>query len=307
MPLSIAPTQVFWCEPTGRIRRYLRCYQGRGDNEGRQLGTPAVGDTPACQAKHGFCNAMIFLDEIEEELGEPHEGGRRYRVSYDPKRFPWDAFPTKCENCGQEMDKPERQVFTDDVFVVKTGPIAELEFVRREAPVGAMWHVTHYADIPDWCGRDGIALNVVTPGGEWHVDGPANNCTKPDDHVHRCWVRRGDPRTGYVHVDKDSTIQETCEAGAGSIWINKDGPRDWHGFLYRGYLIDADDHSRAVVDRLLDAPNPVAPAERVITPVQADMAKARRTVPRPSREALPVQPAVRAWRSNRPAPVKPSQ
>lgn len=303
MPLSIAPTKVFWCEATSRVRRYLRCYQSNGP-EKRQIGVPAVGDPPACAKEHGYCNAMRVLDEIDREFEPPNEEGKIWPKSYDPKLIPWEAFPLECEHCRQTMTAPERQVFVDEIYEVKTGLLTGFKFVRREAPIGAMWEIEWYRDIPDWCGRDGLALNVVTPGGEWHVDGRANNCTKPDDHVHRCWVRSGDPKTGYVHIDKDSTVQPTCEAGAGSIWINKDGPRDWHGFLHRGYLCNADD--RPSVDAIVDgrAPaNPVAPAERVLTPVRLDAARARaeavrrtpaRPTPAPKRGA-----AARRWRSNR--------
>lgn len=305
MALSIPPTKVFWCEPTGRIRRFLRCYQGRGDSAARQLGVPAVGDEPACTKPHGYCNAMTVLDEIEREFEPPNADGKVWAKGYSAKDFPWDSFPVVCEACRQEMPAPERQVFVDDIYEVKTGPRTGEKFLRREAPVGAMWEIEWYRDIPDWCGRDGMALNVVTPGGEWSPDGRANNCTKPDDKVHRCWVRRGDPKTGYCHVDKDATIQETCEAGAGSIWINKDGPRDWHGFLYRGFLIDADDHSMHDVNQMLDAPNPVAPAERVLKPHQIDTAGAVRQRERRAADisrSTPVQPSAAprgAWRSNR--------
>jgi hypothetical protein len=300
MALSISPCRVFWCEPSGRIRRYLRCYQstdGMRRGVGERADDPALKDPKVCA---GYCNAMRVLDEVDEEWTE-HEGvTHKYRKGYDAKDWPFDAFPTTCERCGREMEKPERQVFVDEIMVVKTGERAGQTFVRRELPVGAMFNIDYYNDIPDWCGRDGLALNVVTPGGEWHVDSRANNCTLPDDHEHRCWVRSGDPRTGYVHVDKDSKVQRTCQAGGGSIWINKDGPRDWHGFLHRGYLIDADDHSRGEVDRLLDAGNPVAPAERAISPVRADMAKARRKVPvRPTPAVASTAKTERRWRSNR--------
>lgn len=312
MALSIQPTPVFWCEPTGRIRRHLRCYQGRGESAARQLGVPAIGEPPACQKEHGYCNAMFLLDEIEEEFEPPNAEGNVWRKSYDAKHFPWEAFPVVCEDCGMVMTNPTRQVFTDEIYEIKTGPRAGERFARREAPVGAMWEITWYRDIPDWCGRDGMALNVVTPGGEWSPDSRANNCTRPDDKAHRCWVRRGDPKTGYCHVDKDATVQETCEAGGGSIWINKDGPRDWHGFLYRGFLIDADDHSRGKVDAMLEPviANPVAPAERVLKPYQIDTAGAVRRTERqsdrissPEKDASPpYTPPKPAWRSNRRPP-----
>lgn len=98
----------------------------------------------------------------------------------------------------------------------------------------------------DWAtGPDGIALMVRLPNRwEWHVDGPASNCTNPDwqpvdgqpnttrwrGRTHYCWVRHGDPRTGNVHVDKNG---KTCSAGAGSI-----AAPGYHGFLNHGYLTD---------------------------------------------------------------------
>lgn len=310
MALSIKPTRVFWCEPSGRVRRYLRCYQstdGMQRGVGERADDPTLKDLKLCA---GYCNAMRVLDEVDDELVErTRDDGSTYKVraSWSAKDWPFDSFPTVCERCGREMDKPERQISSTKIFVVKTGDRAGQVFVRRELPVGAMFTMEHYHDIPDWCGRDGLALNVVTPGGEWHVDSQANNCTLPDDKEHRCWVRSGDPRTGYVHVDKDSKVQRTCQAGAGSIWINKDGPRDWHGFLYRGFLIDADDHSRGIVDRIWDGSNPVAPAERVLPPTRADRpATVRPVVPPPVRRPMTHAEAVAkrratqgSWRSNR--------
>jgi hypothetical protein len=80
-----------------------------------------------------------------------------------------------------------------------------------------------------WRGSDGIALMVRCPNGsDWHVDGRASNCTLPDDRVHKCWVRHGDPRGCRVTVDKNGN---TCAAGGGSIIAG-----DYHGFLVDGVL-----------------------------------------------------------------------
>lgn len=278
-------------------RRYLRCYQSNDAKKGDYVGV-AVGernDAPRPKCATWCCDARRVLDEIEQEWTERERDGGgtfRYRSCYDAKNWPFDAFPTVCEECGKEMTNPTRQIFTDEIYVVKTRPMAGQTFVRRELPVGAMFDMDVYHDIPDWCGRDGMALFVVTPGGEWHVDSRANNCTLPDDHEHRCWVRSGDPKTGYCHVDKDSKVQRTCQAGAGSIWINKDGPRDWHGFLYRGFLIDADDHSRGVVDRFWDGSNPVSPAERVLPVARLDAPRPIDRRPTTSRKAMTFAEAV---------------
>lgn len=276
------PVQTFWCEPTGRIRRFLRCFQSYRTGE----------DAGPCA---GYCNARIPLDEVEIEY-DSREDGTKFQRGYSAKDWPWDAFKTACDKCGVEMPAPERQIFTDQIFVVKTGERAGQVFARREAPVGAIWEIEHYRDIPDWQGPDGMAINVVLPGGEWSPDGRANNCTKPGDTKHRCWVRHGDPRTGYVHVDKAGTAERpTCEAGAGSIWMN--APTGFHGFVHRGYVTDCNHGGREAVDRILDASNPIAPAERVTPAVVSDMRRFRNQHLRRG-VAVAAKP-VRRWASNR--------
>lgn len=88
-----------------------------------------------------------------------------------------------------------------------------------------MWDAWWYS----WKGADEKSLMVVTPDGwTWNIDGPASNCTMPDDREHRCWVRHGE--APEITVDKDGL---TCGAGAGSIQTPK-----WHGFLRNGYLVE---------------------------------------------------------------------
>lgn len=273
------PVQVFWCEPSGKVRRFFGCYE--------------VADT--CTGG-GYCQAQRLIDEVDAEW-EEHEDGKKYRKRYDEAAYPWDAFPRVCDRCGREFQNPTRQIFVDEIFVVKTGTRAGELFARKEAPVGAMWDIEYYRDIPEWCGRDGIALTVVVPGGEWHVDGRANNCTMPSDSVHRCWVRHGDPRQGYVHVDKDGTPEHpTCQAGAGSIWMRS--PDGWHGFLHRGYLVDCD--KKHVVDAMLEAATPrVLPAaQRVLKPHQVD---------RPPAPPPPLRPNRLVLRSNRGFQARPKR
>ncbi len=106
------------------------------------------------------------------------------------------------------------------------------EVGSSELPPGACFEMEHYREIPEWCGPDGIAICVVLPNGHhWHVDGPANNCTKPADKAHRCWCRHGDPRKGELHINKEGN---TCAAGAGSIQSGS-----YHGYLHHGYLVPA--------------------------------------------------------------------
>lgn len=106
-----------------------------------------------------------------------------------------------------------------------TGELVTLQ----EAPPGAMWDATWFNDDPAYTGADGISLVVRTPGGTWMVDSRCGNCGLPEDDVHKCWVRHGDPRLpGQIHVDKAGV---TCPAGAGSIQCGS-----YHGFLHHGVL-----------------------------------------------------------------------
>ena len=284
MTKLVTPVAVFWCEPTGTVQRSLRCFQ--------------FSDKHPC-AKGGYCNASRVLDVVPAEF-ETNEN-TRYFKRYDPADWPWDAFPTACERCGAEIPDPHRQIALEEIFVVKTGVHSGKEFPRRDLPVGAMFHQWLYEEFKDWCGWDGRALYVVTPDGEWGVDMQANNCTDRANKKHRCWVRHGDPTTGYLHVDKDGTPDRpTCAAGAGSIWMHQ--PDGWHGFAHRGFLVDCDleGDGRAAVDRMLERMRggfAVAPAERVLSPVRLDLLRVRRTTP--SHPVTPVGKAFGRWRSNR--------
>jgi hypothetical protein len=86
-------------------------------------------------------------------------------------------------------------------------------------------------------GSDGRSLMVMTPYGEWFMDGRCLVCTRRDDHNHRCWVREGSPEAGTLTVNKKG---DTCEAGAGSVGIRTspdDKDHSYHARLMRGHLI----------------------------------------------------------------------
>jgi len=101
------------------------------------------------------------------------------------------------------------------------------EVPSNELPPGAMYDAAYLHDLYPM--PDGICLMVVCPDGHhWLVDGPASNCTLPQDRAHRCWVRHGNPRCERVTVDKHGL---TCQAGAGSILTP-----NYHGFLQGGVL-----------------------------------------------------------------------
>jgi hypothetical protein len=54
------------------------------------------------------------------------------------------------------------------------------------------------------------------------IDGRASNCTMPNDNVHQCWTRQGEPP--LIQVGKQ--FGKTCGAGGGSIQTP-----GYHGFL----------------------------------------------------------------------------
>ena len=202
------PIKCFMLEEIGKIKRYLRHSHAFHANN------------VVCTAPYRYMNGMTFLDIIDHPV-KTYIGVQNVDVPFDDPRW-----VKKCD-CGH--------VFTmDDVSVIHveslykrsdTGEITTL----RDAPVGAMWDQWWMHEFKRFCGLDGLSFVVKCPpdGREWCIDSVANNCTKPTDFVHKCWVRHGVPPN--LTVDKDG---ETCAAGAGSILLPK-----WHGFLRNGYLV----------------------------------------------------------------------
>lgn len=109
------------------------------------------------------------------------------------------------------------------------------EMASEELPPGAMYDGEHLHEMYPM--SDGISLVVVLPNGyHWHVDSRANNCTLPDDEEHTCWVRRGDPRKGMCHVERQPG-DFTCSAGHNSIACFQPGTKHhYHGHLKMGVL-----------------------------------------------------------------------
>jgi hypothetical protein len=196
---------VFFIRPTKISRRYLRRYISSSDRR--------------CEkSPHGYHQAMVEIERAPPLLSE--DG---YESKPEVSEFKGDPrWPTCCEHCGHAFaDQDSWQVFTDLVHVRDdTGEECSL----RHAPVGPVWDAWWYGRKGD----DGRSLVCKTPGGDWHIDGRASNCTMKDDDVHRCWVRHGRPEDGTLHVDKNG---HTCAAGAGSIMAGS-----YHGFLHNGHL-----------------------------------------------------------------------
>lgn len=109
---------------------------------------------------------------------------------------------------------PEHEPFDDP------GPMRCLDVMNSDGTIARR----------GWHNCDSRHLICVLPDGvHWDIDSRANNCTKPEDVTHRCWVRIGRPELGEtVHISKDGN---TCSAGAGSIATGS-----YHGFLHHGFL-----------------------------------------------------------------------
>lgn len=220
--------QTFWLERTDQVAVALRRYS-HGDG--------------GFDCAHGYHSAMTHLG-LEPAAYDDRDGREtlalRPRVDHaDP------CWPTRCgQGCGALTypDHSPRRTDTSELRVLRSEDTPDAATSsptttsgrsgrsRSTAPAapGASWDAWW---MPYSRGADGTCLVVRCPGGhDWMVDSRASNCGSPDDDIHQCWVRHGDPRECRVTVDKNG---HTCSAGAGSI-----GTPNWHGFLRDGVLVE---------------------------------------------------------------------
>lgn len=225
--------KTFWAEPSGYVNVSLRRF-----TYGRDL----TCQKPVYTGAGHDASAVIHEQALECDWLEFDERGYYSVLGHADKND--ERWPKVCATCGEPFDyADEFQINADRLYA---GAPDDKLYTMRALPVGALYDATWLHGHMHGPGPDGIALMVVTPGGTWHVDGEANNCTRPQreqrvengkaqtyltERTHQCWVRHGDPRTGEVHVDKNGN---TCAAGAGSIMMER-----WHGFLHNGYLVSA--------------------------------------------------------------------
>lgn len=201
--------ECFWLEPTDRCAYALRRYASGSTCSGRfgyHNARVSLGETPALFKGEGWCRTVEIGPKVEDFIDDVR-------------------WPSKCEQCDYTfVDGDSRQVFFDLIYRrIDTGT----ELVIRDAPPGAMWDAWWMP--PQWRGPDGKSLIVICPdGSQWTIDGPAKNCTLPNDDEHRCWLRVGD--VPKVTVSKNGPPGwRTCGAGAGSIAV-----KGYHGFLVNG-------------------------------------------------------------------------
>lgn len=198
----------FMIEPAGTVRRWLRRYSPSQWDKAANRAIPVCGANP-------YHNAQVPIED--GVLLERRDAGGFLYHDTQPREWPRDdpRWPTHCDACGY--------VFTDaDVWQlhwhalyrrVATGEVVgHLHPSEGRVPPGAMWDTPWF--LPQWAGPDGRCLSVMTPGGEWCIDGPSSGGDR------RPWQRTGEP----------PTITATP-----SILI---GDR-YHGWLTNGVLRDA--------------------------------------------------------------------
>lgn len=211
--------QTFWLERTDQVAVGLRRYTHGGGGY---------------DCAHGHHHALVYTG-LEDATYEDRDGrqtlGLRPDVAHDDPRWPH----TCAQLCGYEFtDDDQWQDWQEQVY--RRTDTGDLRVLHQASPSpdapsaepGACWDAWW---MPFSRGVDGICLMVRCPDGhDWMVDSRASNCGSPDDNVHHCWVRHGNPRECRVTVDKNGA---TCSAGAGSI-----ATPNWHGFLRDGQLVE---------------------------------------------------------------------
>lgn len=154
-------TPCFLLTPTTKARLKLRRYKsGSGTCSGPSAyhnATTPFADVPAKLDEHGYLQSS-------DELAPPHD---------DPR------WPRKCEGCAYEFQPEDTWQLFQELLYVRSDTGEEVTL--REAPVGAMWDAFW---LP-WKGPDGRSLVVMTPAGEWTIDGPSEG----GGH----WTRTGEP------------------------------------------------------------------------------------------------------------------
>lgn len=190
------------------------------------MGWPCTWWEPTGRAM-GYAQASCPSDHITRvELGIRTLTDANSTLDWDD--VPW---PERCDDCGHVFDFDDGDWQGQSVTTRREWrqPATGELVVGNDLPAGALYDATWYHAMGRM-GEDGRALMCVLPNGHhWHIDSRASNCSMPDDDVHRCWCRHGDPtQPQTMTVDKACN---TCQAGAGSIQSG-----DWHGFLRDGAL-----------------------------------------------------------------------
>jgi hypothetical protein len=129
-------------------------------------------------------------------------------------------FPNICHSCGVAAPEDANRahffgyLYDTDTMMPEPGDLYFWEHDEGNCPA-------------EWMPCNGAHLIAVLPdGSERDLDGRDPRCAAPENSLHRCWIRKGDPP--YLTVSKQG---RTCGEGAGGITGS-----DWFGYLRNGYF-----------------------------------------------------------------------
>ncbi len=185
--------ECFLIVPTTHVVHQLRRYSSKDQD------CPMYGYHNAMSPVIGMLELSIPVGPTEAEPIAP---------SVDASYPLW---PAKCDHCDYLFeDKDPRQSWTERQWRRADDPGEASPLLSiRHPPVGAIWDCWWFGS--HRAGPDGLHLCVMTPGGEWLIDGPAKNGPG--------WTRTGEPPRITARP---------------SILI--EGRTPYHGFLTDGFL-----------------------------------------------------------------------
>ncbi len=187
--------QCFMLTPTEQLQESLRRY------------VPSTKAKAKCTSPHGYHDASVVIGVTPNtDLGKDLVGDSKDDVSHTDPRW-----PTACI-CGYVFVEDDNWQHNRE-RLHKRGDAGEMVTLRG-APVGAMWYADWW---PGSKGPDGRCLVVMTPAGEWMVDGPSRTDGKG-------WTRTGIP----PNVTASPSIGLGKEGGG---WR-------YHGWLRGGRLVE---------------------------------------------------------------------
>ena len=179
----------------------IRCFLAEASGID-QLSLRRYTDQPCTLNAMGCHDAMTPVVEIARSLASPE---------YEPGDARW---PRACL-CGHEFAETDhRQVFREEIYRGTHPERGPMEFTLRDAPAGALWRAPWFEDVAEWRGPDGHSYMVMTPAGEWVIDGTAITGGR--------WQREGQAPRFTVRP---------------SILIQRHGEVTFHAFLTDGVLV----------------------------------------------------------------------
>jgi hypothetical protein len=182
------PLRCFLLEPLARRRQWLL----RRSHEGAP-----------CRTRNREHRAKTEIEDADFPLPPPPRTAEPEwtRFRDDPR------WPLACDFCDYAFcESDERVLLFRRIYRDGAGN----EMTLDEAPPGAMWDAWWLG--PEFRGRDGFHLAVMTPGGVWYVDGRS-----PVTGLH--WQRIGKPPD--VSVRPSNVI-----------------PGRYHGWIDGGFLFE---------------------------------------------------------------------